>query len=93
LRNRRLAEIEQEGVRRAGYAVSGRQSTSRSAAPCASLWRAASRCAGQAPQAIALLEGKFADCEEVRAGALRREIAAVAPHGSRRVLEFSVKIN
>ena len=81
-------------MRRAGYAVSG--SPVNIAVGRTMRLALARRIALRrpSPQAIALLEGKFADCEEVEGrAALRREIAAVAPHGSRRVLEFSVKIN
>ena len=78
LAKRRLAEVEHEGVRRAGYAVSGSPVN-------IAIGRTMRHALGRrialrrpSPQAIALLEGQLADCidPEGRA-ALRGEIAAL----------------
>ncbi|SDR52892.1 hypothetical protein SAMN05444161_5370 [Rhizobiales bacterium GAS191] len=78
LAKRRLAEVEHEGVRRAGYAVSGSpvniamMRTMR----IAMARRVALR--RPSPQAIRLLEEKIADCDdEERCAGLRAEIAAL----------------
>jgi uncharacterized sporulation protein YeaH/YhbH (DUF444 family) len=79
LAKRKLAEVEFEGVRRAGYAVSGSPVN-------ISVTRTMRHALGRrialhrpTPQAIQLLEGKIADCEDVeRRAALQTEMAALA---------------
>ena len=65
LAKRKLAEVEFEGIRRAGYAVSGSPvniSVSRTMRHALGRRIALHR---PTPQAIQLLEGKIADCEDV----------------------------
>jgi uncharacterized protein len=79
LAKRKLAEVEFEGVRRAGYAVSGSPVN-------ISVTRTMRHALGRrialhrpTPQAIQLLEGKIADCEDVEGrAALQTEMAALA---------------
>jgi uncharacterized sporulation protein YeaH/YhbH (DUF444 family) len=79
LAKRKLAEVEFEGIRRAGYAVSGSPVN-------ISVTRTMRHALGRrialhrpTPQAIQLLEGKIADCEDVEGrAALQTEMAALA---------------
>jgi uncharacterized sporulation protein YeaH/YhbH (DUF444 family) len=78
LAKRRLAEVEHEGVRRAGYAVSG--SPVNIAVTRTTRLAMARRIALRRPnpQTIELLEGKIAECEDQEGrAALRTEIAAL----------------
>jgi uncharacterized protein len=78
LAKRKLAEVEHEGIRRAGYAVSGSPVN-------IAIGRTMRHALGRRialrrpnPQAVALLEGKLADCSDVdRRAALQSEIAAL----------------
>jgi uncharacterized sporulation protein YeaH/YhbH (DUF444 family) len=79
LAKRRLAEVEHEGVRRAGYAVSGSPVN-------IAIGRTMRHALGRRialhrpnPQTVALLEGKLADCGDADGrAALQMEIAALA---------------
>src|SRR6202011_2111069 len=77
LAKRRLAEVEHEGIRRAGYAVSG---SPVNIAMMRTLRRAMARRIAlrrPSPQAIELLKEKFAGCEDEEGrAALRAEIVA-----------------
>jgi uncharacterized sporulation protein YeaH/YhbH (DUF444 family) len=78
LAKRKLAEVEHEGVRRAGYAVSGSPVN-------IAIGRTMRHALGRRialrrpnPQAVALLEGKLADCSDIDGrAALQSEIAAL----------------
>jgi uncharacterized sporulation protein YeaH/YhbH (DUF444 family) len=78
LAKRRLAEVEHEGIRRAGYAVSGSPVN-------IAITRTMRLALGRrialrrpSPQALQALEGRFADCEDPDGrAALRSEIAAL----------------
>jgi uncharacterized sporulation protein YeaH/YhbH (DUF444 family) len=79
LAKRKLAEVEFEGVRRAGYAVSGSPvniAVTRTMRLALGRRIALRR---PTPQAIQLLEGKIADCDDLdRRAALQTEMAALA---------------
>ena len=78
LAKRRLAEVEHEGIRRAGYAVSGSPVN-------IAIGRTMRHALGRrialrrpSPQALALLEGRLADCGDADGrAALQSEIAAL----------------
>jgi uncharacterized protein len=78
LAKRKLAEVEFEGIRRAGYAVSGSPVN-------ISVTRTMRHALGRrialhrpTPQAVQALEGKIADCEDLdRRAALQKEMAAL----------------
>ena len=77
LAKRKLAEVESEGIRRAGYATSGSpanisvsRTVSRAMARRVALRR-------PRPEALAALEAEMADCSEARRAALQAEIEAL----------------